>query len=105
MVFQVAGSVMSPSVTLPSTLIDRGGDRADLRVVAARLTRDPVVSVVALDTLFTIPESVRPGSLHPAGDRWIAALRTEAPEDEEVPLQRLLLIENLQEELKRRAGS
>jgi Tol biopolymer transport system component len=86
--------------------MDRGRDQADIRVVAARLTRDPVVSVVALDTLFTIPASVRPGSLHPAGDRWIATPRTAATivRDEEVPLQRLILVENFQEELRRRAA-
>jgi Tol biopolymer transport system component len=74
--------------------------------VAARLERDPVLSVVALDTLFAREALANPPaspSFHPDGDRWIVALAASMSTDEGAPAQRrvLVLVQNFHEELRR----
>mgnify|MGYP000980405785 CR=1 FL=1 len=99
----VAGMSWSPA---GSTLY--AGTGPNEPVIAVRLQRDPVPVVLGVDTLFTDPSGVepRPGStLHPDGDRFILAVSAGAIEaaDAEEP-DRLILVMNFFEELRRRVG-
>jgi serine/threonine-protein kinase len=74
--------------------------------VAASLERDPVLSVVALDTLFAREALAVPPmspSFHPDGDRWIVASPASISTDEGAPAPRrvLVLVQNFHEELRR----
>jgi serine/threonine-protein kinase len=76
--------------------------------IAANLQRGPVLSVVALDTLFANPTLAAqpvPTSFHPDGDRWIVAVPGSVPQNEDAPRQRLILIQNFFEELRRLTGT
>lgn len=75
--------------------------------MAARLQREPVPAVLSLDTLFSPP--VRPfepfpgPALHPDGDRFIFGVRDAdaGAEGEATAPQRIILVKNFFEELKR----
>jgi serine/threonine-protein kinase len=78
-------------------------------LVAARLQREPVPAVLSLDTLFTpavFPIEPFPGTaLHPDGDRFIFAVASGDPDaqGEATAPQRIILVKNFFEELKRLA--
>ena len=79
--------------------------------IAARLQRDPSPRVVSIDTLFGDPgigQVPMPGStLHPAGDRFLLAVYSDAVDpgaDRSVP-GRLILVQNVFEEVKRLVAS
>jgi Tol biopolymer transport system component len=83
----------------------------DLTVVAARLRREPVPTVLSTDTLFTIRDvqgNLGPGALHPDGDRFVFPVTVGAPEGVEgsqgVAGPRLILVQNWFEELRERLG-
>jgi hypothetical protein len=46
-----------------------------------------------------------PTSFHPDGDRWIVAVPGSVPQNEDAPRQRLILIQNFFEELRRLTGT
>jgi hypothetical protein len=73
--------------------------------VAARLQREPVPAVLSLDTLFVPPAMVEPfpgPGLHPDGDRFIFSVTGDAAADGEATApQRIILVQNFFEELKR----
>jgi hypothetical protein len=75
--------------------------------MAARLQREPVPTVLSLDTLFApIGQAAMPvagSGLHPDGDRFIFALAGSDPQTggEATAPQRLILVQNFFEELKR----
>jgi Tol biopolymer transport system component len=77
-------------------------------MVAARLQREPVMSVVSEDTLFTVPTQMllplAPRSFHPATERWIMGVSEDAAPDADGTEIRLILVQNFFEELRRRAG-
>jgi hypothetical protein len=76
--------------------------------IAADLQRGPVLSVVALDTLFANPTLAAqpvPTSFHPDGDRWIVAVPASVPQNGDAPGQRLILVQNFFEELRRLTGN
>ncbi|MEQ1856469.1 MAG: protein kinase [Longimicrobiales bacterium] len=75
--------------------------------VAARLLREPVPAVLSLDTLFSAPgypfEPFPGAALHPDGDRFISTVLDAAAgaEGEATAPQRIILVKNFFEELKR----
>ena len=78
--------------------------------VAARIQRNPVPVVLSRDSLFTATRIVRPlqgSGLHPDGDRFILAqsVGAAAAEGAESEPDRLILITDWFEELRRRTGS
>ena len=73
-------------------------------LMAARLQRDPVAVVVSRDSLFTAQVAVRPfqgSGLHPDGDRFILAQNVGDAEVGASEPDRLILVQNFFEELKR----
>jgi hypothetical protein len=102
----VAGMSWSPD---GGTLYAFTGQNQPL--IAVRLQRDPVPVVLGVDTLFTAIGAVEPapGSvLHPDGDRFIFAGTATGDAvseegDTERP-ERLILVRNWVEELRRRMG-
>jgi Tol biopolymer transport system component len=77
--------------------------RSGVDWIAARLQRDRILSVVALEPLFSMSLGVPPvpTSLHPEGDRWIVAVYGGDTQNGGAPPQRLILVQNFFEELRR----
>jgi hypothetical protein len=74
---------------------------------AARLQRDPVLSVIGVDTVFRAPQlsaPPAPTSFHAPTGRWIMALDPGVGSDDDGPRVRLVLVQNFHEELRRLSG-
>jgi hypothetical protein len=84
----------------------RGASRT---IVAARLQREPVLSVASVDTLFNLPNQLLlplvPRSFHPATERWITVVSQNPADGSGEAETRLVLVQNFFEELRRRAES
>ena len=79
-------------------------------ILAARLQREPVPTVLATDTLFTVPAVYSTThALYPEGDRFIFMVadgESEAPTAvEDGDPSRLILVQNFFEELRQRVGN
>jgi hypothetical protein len=76
-------------------------------VLATRLRAGPVPTVLSLDTLGVVGPGFEPypGSLHPDGDRFIFAIPGETTDADGVAQpERIIIVENFVEELRRLVG-
>ena len=79
------------------------GSGLEATSMAARIRRDPTPVVLSRDSLFTL-SGVSFADLHPDGDRWIIAQAAEYspdPDEGAAEPQKLILVQNWTEELKR----
>ena len=94
--------------TLYSAFTAGGVGGPEVALSAARLQRSPAPVVLSSQTLFTTAVNARPlgSSLHPEGDRFIFVQNTVEVDAQtgEVDPERLILVLNFAEELRRRAA-